>query len=288
MSNRLVHALRKLVTDLEIPAYDLITHQGFIRFAIVREGKNTNQTMLTLVTADKEFPRKDEFVTALKEQFPELTTIVWVVNTTITNIARGEVQEILHGPGYIEETLLGLKFRINPGAFFQTNSRQTERLYQTAIDMAELSSGDSLLDLYCGAGTIGLCAAAHVKEVVGIDIETEAIDAASFNAELNGIDTARFYAGAVRKILLQDDLKDKIFDPVVIDPPRAGMHPKAMHRLLDISPRRIVYISCNPATFARDAKELTAAGYTLHKIIPFDMFPHTMHIELVSRFEKNA
>jgi len=288
LSNRLVNFIREKTAELGLPAYDLIEHQGFLRFAVVREGKNTGQVMLILVTADDRFPAQTGFLSALKSNFPELTTIVWVVNPGVTNIARGELREVLHGPGYIEEEILGYRFRIAPGSFFQTNSRQTENLYRTAIDLAGIRDDDTILDLYCGAGTIGLCAADRARAVVGIDIETEAIDAARLNAKLNKVKNARFYAGDVRQVMRADEMKEEAFDPVFVDPPRVGMHPRALARLLEAAPRRIVYISCNPATFARDAKQLAAFGYVLETVIPFDMFPHTMHIELVSRFTKKG
>ncbi len=287
-SNRLVNFIREKVVEYSIPVYDLVAHHGFLRFVIIREGKNSGQSMLTLVSGEGEFVGKDKLVTALKEEFPQLTTIIWVVNATITNIAKGEIREILHGPGHIEEDILGLKFRITPGSFFQTNSRQTENLYRAALDLAEIGEDDTVLDLYCGAGTIGICAASRARAVVGIDIEEEAIESARVNARINNLENCHFYAGPARKVMMLDELQGMNFNPVIIDPPRVGMHPKAMKRLLEIDPRRLIYISCNPATFARDAKELVEAGYTLHKVTPFDMFPHTMHIELVSRFEKNG
>ena len=287
-SNRLVNFIRDKVVELGIPVYDLVAHRGFLRFVIIREGKNTGQSMLTLVSGEGEFVAKDKLVAALKAEFTQLTTIVWMVNDTLTNIAKGEIREVLHGPGHIEEVILGLKFRITPGSFFQTNSRQTENLYRAALDLAEVGPGDTVLDLYCGAGTIGLCAASGAGAVIGIDIEEEAIASARINAELNHLENCRFYSGPARKVMLLDELQDINFDPVIIDPPRIGMHPKAMKKLLEISPRRLIYISCNPATFARDARELVEAGYSLRKLTPFDMFPHTMHIELVSRFEKNG
>jgi 23S rRNA (uracil1939-C5)-methyltransferase len=287
-SNDLVNFIREKVDELGIPVYDLVAHRGFLRFVIIREGKNTGQTMLTLVSGEGEFIGKDKLVDALKERFPDLTTIIWIVNDTITNVAKGTIKEVLHGPGHIEEEIMGLRFRVGPLSFLQTNSRQTENLYRAAIELAGAGKDDTLLDLYCGAGTIGLGMATQVKSVVGIDIEEEAIESAKINAKINKIKNCRFYAGSARKVLLGREFSETAFDPVVIDPPRAGMHPKAMKRLLEINPKRIVYISCNPATFARDARYLVNFGYSLRRITPFDMFPHTMHIELVSRFEKNC
>jgi 23S rRNA (uracil1939-C5)-methyltransferase len=285
-SNRLVNFLREKVAELRIPIYDLIHHTGFLRFAIVREGKNTGQIMLVLVTGEGEFPQKKKLSESLVNKFPELTSIIWMVNDKKANIARGEIREILFGPPYIQEQILGLRYRISPGSFFQTNSHQTENLYQTAIDMANLEYFDNLLDLYCGSGTIGLCAAGKVKQVIGIDIESEAIKTAEANAQINQISNCRFYAGAARQILASDDFKELKITIVIIDPPRAGMHTKALEHLIGFGVQRLVYISCNPATFARDAALLCKKGYQIEKIIPFDMFPHTMHIELVSSFKK--
>ncbi len=287
-SNRLIALVRDKVAELQIPAYDLITHTGFLRFLVVREGKNTGQTMASFVTAEGDFPEKDRLIGAIVDTFPELTTVVRVVNPTVTNIARGDVREILHGPGYIEENILGYVFRIHPGSFFQTNSRQTEELYRIAIDLAEVEPAHTVLDLYCGAGTIGLCSARHARQVVGIEIEPESVTAARINAQINDITNARFYDGEVRRVMLTEDLQKISFDRVFVDPPRAGMHPRALKRLIEIDVPRIIYISCNPATFARDAMELASAGYSLDTVIPVDMFPHTMHIELVSRFQKNG
>ena len=288
LSNRLVNFIRAAARRLSIPIYDLVAHRGFLRFVIVREGKNSGQAMLVLVSGEGEFVAKDAFVSQLKAAFPELTTIIWLVNDQKANIARGQVREVLHGPGFIEESILGLRFRIGPGSFFQTNSRQTENLYRTAIELARITASDHLLDLYCGAGTIGLCAAGQAAQVTGIEIDPDSVAAARINAEINGITNARFFAGTVHQVLADEQLHGTTFDPVMIDPPRAGLEPKALIQLLELQPRRLVYISCNPATFARDAAQLVSAGYALCQVVPFDMFPHTMHIELVSRFEKNG
>ncbi|MCP4569293.1 MAG: 23S rRNA (uracil(1939)-C(5))-methyltransferase RlmD [FCB group bacterium] len=288
MSNRLVIFLREEIERLSIPVYNLIEHHGFLRFVIFREGKNTGQSLLVLVSGAGDFVGKEELVASLQKEFPILTTAVWTVNDTITNIAKGEIREVLFGPGYIEEEVMDLRFRISPGSFFQTNSRQAENLYRRAIELAGLSKNDTLLDLYCGAGAIGICAAGAAGSVVGIDIEEEAIEAAIINAQINNLDNIRFFAGPARKVLSADPLKDMKFDVVINDPPRAGMHPKALKRLIEIDAERLVYISCNPATFARDAAELRLAGYSLGRVTPFDMFPHTMHIELVAHFEKKG
>ncbi len=284
VSNRIVRFVRDWTLGHNLPAYDLIAHEGVLRYVVVRDAKNTGQAMVTIQTAEHEFPQRYDLVSDLLEAVPEITTVVWVVNPTITNIARGEIREILHGPGYIVELVLGRRFRINPGAFFQTNTRQTEALYRAAIEAADLDGSETLLDLYCGAGTIGICAADRVREVIGIDIEKESIDAAAVNAELNDVTNCTFYHGDAHKVMDGDEFQKHNFGVLIIDPPRAGMHPKALKAIMAIRAPKLVYISCNPATFARDAAELREVGYRLEGVRPFDMFPHTMHIELVSRF----
>lgn len=286
ISNRIVNYVREKTASMEIPVYDVITHEGFFRFLIIREGKNTGQVMLIFVTGEGTFVGKDQLIAGLKENFPELTTAVWMVNDRKANIARGKVREVLFGEGFIEEKILDLRFRISPGSFFQTNSRQAEELYRTAIDLANLDSRDNVMDLYCGAGAIGICAAGRAGSVTGIDIEEEAIEAARVNCSLNNLSNCQFHAGSAQDVLSSELFRQSKFDVIFNDPPRAGMHPKALECLLELAPRRLIYISCNPATFARDAASLREAGYNPDKVIPFDMFPHTMHIELVSRFEK--
>jgi len=287
-SNDLINFLRDEVVRLNIPVYGLLSHQGFLRFAVVREGKNSSQWMVILITGGGEFIGKERLIAAIRQRFPDLTTLIWMVNDTLTNIARGVVREVLFGPGYIEDTVLGLRFRIGPMTFFQTNIRQTEALYTTALEFAGLTSKDRLLDLYCGTGTIGLCAAGRVREVVGIDIEEESIAMARINAEVNGVDNGRFIAAPADTALTEGELAGRSFDVAIVDPPRAGLLPKAMDGLLAVGAPRVVYISCNPATFARDAARLRQDGYRLERVTPFDMFPHTMHTELVSRFEKKG
>ncbi len=287
-SNEFVTFLRQRVLELGIPPYDLVGHHGFLRFAVVREGKNSGQWMVILVTGGGDFIGREELVTSIVARFPDLTTLVWMVNAGLTNIARGEIRDILHGPGYIEEEILGLRFRISPVSFFQANSRQTEALYSTAIDLAGLTPDDVLLDLYCGTGTIGLCAAGRAAAVIGIDIEEEAIAAAQVNAAINGIGNCRFLAGEAHLVLADALPKSAPPTVAIVDPPRAGLHPKALDQLLALAARRIIYISCNPATFARDAALLNRGGYEPGEVIPFDMFPHTMHTELAARFEKKG
>jgi 23S rRNA (uracil1939-C5)-methyltransferase len=243
--------------------------------------------MVNIVTADNELPYYEELVERLTMEFPAIVTIVQNVNTRRANIAKGETEKILFGPGYIEEEIMGNRFRIYANTFFQTNSRQTENLYHRALESLEVNRDDCLLDLYCGIGTIAICGAGRVARVVGVELETEAVRTAELNAARNDASNISFYPGSVQEVLRESPSWLKGVTGVVVDPPRAGMHPKALKQILLLNINRIVYVSCNPATFARDAAAIVAAGYQLKPVIPVDMFPHTMHIELVAGFVRN-
>lgn len=285
-SNKIVDWFREYVRENRIPVYDVINHNGYVRFLVIREGKKTGQTMLNIVTADGDFPDAERLIKSATEHFPGLTTIVHNINNQRSNVAKGEKETILFGPGYIEEVILGYTFRIYANSFFQTNSFQAGILYGKAIEFLRPEPDDRLLDLYCGAGTIGICASGKVSEVIGVESEESAVKAAVENAEINNIGNISFYAGQAEKMFRE---KPEIFSGLscaIVDPPRAGLHPKALKKLIELNLPRVVYVSCNPATFSRDAATLVASGYQLDRVIPVDMFPHTMHIEVVAGFYK--
>lgn len=287
LANRIVHVMRDYVRENELPAYDVVNHTGYMRFLAIRQTHFTNQLMVNVVTNYGDFPDKEKLTKLLTTEFPEITTLLHSQNGQRSNIATGEAEETLYGPGYIEEVLLGKRFRIQANSFFQTNSAQTERLYQTAFDMAELGSEDRVLDLYCGTGSIGILLSDRVKRVVGVELVAEAVRDARENAGINGVQNIEFFEGNVKDYLRENKGRTSEFNVVVIDPPRAGLHPKAMKRMLEIQPEKIIYISCNPATFSRDARDIVNAGYHLPRVTPVDMFPHTRHIELASVFVKS-
>ena len=285
-SNRIVSLVREFVSTRRIAVYDVRHHAGFMRFLVVREGKNTGQVMINLVTNYGDFPCQSELVDALTTAEPDIVTIVHNQNGQKSNVATGEVETVIYGPGYIEERLLGCTFRIRANSFFQTNTRQAERLYALAIDLLDPSPDMAVLDLYCGAGVIGILVADRVREVTGIESVGDAVAAARENAALNGRDNCRFIEGDVRRVLREQRGELPSPDAVILDPPRGGLHPKALSRVVDLSAPRLVYVSCNPATFARDARILCDDGYALGTVQPVDMFPHTKHIELVARFDR--
>ena len=285
-SNRIIQIVRTFVEQYQIPVYDVNNHDGFFRFLMIREGKNSNQLMVNLVTADGDIPHIDTLVEQLTSEFSQIKTIVHNITISKSNVAKGERELILYGDGYIEEIILGKKFKIYANSFFQTNSRQAEILYTKAFDFLEPDKIDYLIDFYCGTGTIGICASDKVEKVVGIEIEESSVRAAKENAGINNINNIDFIAGSVQDILKNQPEVFGSATGAIVDPPRAGLHPKALKRLIELDLNKLVYISCNPATFARDASQLVSAGYKIKRVVPVDMFPHTMHIELTAGFYK--
>jgi 23S rRNA (uracil1939-C5)-methyltransferase len=283
-SNRIVAAVREWVVANEVPVYDIMEQIGYMRFLVVREGKRTGQIMVNVVTNLGPLPDQGGLIELLTKTVPEITTVLHSQTGSKGNVAVGEIETVLTGPGYIEEQLFDKRFRIRSNSFFQTNSNQAERLYQTGFDMLSASPDDRIMDLYCGTGTIGLLLADRVKEVIGVELVEDAVRAAHQNAELNNVTNISFYQGHVKEYLRTEAADAGEIHAVIVDPPRAGMNPKALRRLIRMHPPKLLYISCNPATFARDAAELTKQGYQLPAVQPVDMFPHTMHVELVGLF----
>jgi len=284
LSNRVVRAVRNYAVREAIPAYDVRDHDGFLRFLIVREAKRTGQAMVILVTNRGDLPDPGRLVSTLTEEIPEITTVIHGQNGGRANVATLETESVLYGPGYIEEEILGMRFRIRADSFFQSNTAQAEKLYKCGFDLLGPAATDRILDLYCGTGTIGLLLAPQVARVVGVELVPAAIEMARENARLNGINNAEFECAPVREFLADLGEGTPAWDAFIVDPPRAGLHPKALGRMLKFQPPRLLYISCNPSTFARDAAELVAAGYRISPVQPVDMFPHTRHVELVALF----
>jgi 23S rRNA (uracil1939-C5)-methyltransferase len=290
LTTQLGNALRDAVRDWargeRLEAYSQEDQSGYLRHLVVREGRNTGQALVQLVTAAGERFEREHFVDVLR-QFPEVRSIHWSVNETPAEVTHLPT-ELLWGEEAIEEELLGLRFRVRPGAFLQTNTRMAERLYELALEYAALSGGETVWDLYCGIGTIGLCMASRALTVWGVEVVEESVACALENADLNGIGNAAFFAGNVGQSL--EDLHERAGDPdvVVVDPPRAGLAGKALKRLGEIGAPRLVYVSCNPTTLAGDAKRLRDDfGYELRRARPVDMFPHTPHVETVALLERS-
>jgi len=281
LGNSIRNAVRDWAREENLVAYDQAEHTGYLRHLVVREGRNTGQALVVLVTASGEKFERGYFVEVLN-RFPEVRSIHWAVNDTpseVTNLP----STLLWGEDAIEEELLGLRFRIRPNAFLQTNTEMAEKLYGIAIEYATLTGTETVYDLYCGTGTIGISMARNALTVWGVEISEESVACALENLELNSIGNAAFFAGNVGQSL--EELAERAGSPdvVVVDPPRAGLAGKALKRTGALGAERIVYVSCNPTTLASDVKVLRAEhGYELARVRPVDMFPHTPHVEAVA------
>ncbi len=280
-SQKIVSTVKKLAREYKIKAYDLQTKTGFLRHVLVRKGLKSGELMVVIVSADKEFSNKEAFANDLVKSHSQISTVVWNVNPTDTPLFLGKRSEALFGSGYITDELCQLKFRISPASFYQVNPIQTEILYTIAKDYAKLKGDEVVLDAYCGTGTIGLIMAKSAKKVIGVEINTDATRDAKENAALNGIDNAEFYNEDASDYIAHLAGKNEKIDVVITDPPRAGCSIKFLKNLVKLSPKRVVYISCNPETLANDLIALTKAGYRVKKIQPVDMFPYTSHVETV-------
>lgn len=277
-----------------IRAYDEDAQRGLLRHAIVRLGWRTDEGMLTVVTSNRDLPHAEEFAQALLEIDPRITCVAQNVNPRPGNAILGPETRVLAGAPSMRDELLGCTFSISPTAFYQTNPQQTEVLYQLAIDGMALEAEDALFDAYCGSGTVGLCAArasadaGRTVRLQGVEKNEAGVADARTNAELNGFipHEATFVADDATAFLRQAARDGKRYDVIALDPPRAGSTPAFLEAAMAISPRRIVYISCNPATQARDLEVLGAGGYRLLRLSPVDMFPHTEHVETVAVLER--
>ena len=281
LGNAIRSAVRDWARAERLEPYDQAEHTGYLRHLVVREGRNSGQVLVQLVTAAGERFDRDEFVEVLR-RFPEVRSIHWAVNETpaeVTNLPT----TLLWGEEAIEEILCGLRFRVRPNAFLQTNTAMAERLYGIAREFASLTGGETVYDLYCGIGTIGLSLASQALTVWGVEVSEESVACALENADLNGISNAAFFAGETADALAE--LRERAGAPevVIVDPPRAGLSNKAVRRIGRLEAPKLVYVSCNPTTLAGNIKEFAASwGYTLERVRPVDMFPHTPHVESVS------
>ena len=285
-ADKVIQTIRKLAKSFKIKIYNEDSGYGLLRHVLVRYGKITGEMMVVLVAASPVFPSKNNFVKALRKEHPCITTVVLNINDRATSMVLGDRNIILYGKGYIEDELCGCRFRISPNSFYQVNPVQTEVLYKKAISLAGLTGKEKVIDAYCGIGTIGLIASSHCKEVIGIELNREAVKDAVGNAKRNGIKNVRFYQGDAGEFLVSMAQKGEKADVVFMDPPRSGSSEKFMESAVKMGPEKIVYISCNPDTLERDLKYLTRKGYRVGKICPVDMFPFTNHTEVICQLEK--
>lgn len=292
IGQEIIRTIRDMLKSFRIKTYDEDTGYGLLRHVLVRRGFSTDEIMVVLVIGSPIFPSKNNFVKALRKKYPQITTVVLNVNDKKTSMVLGERDIVIYGKGYIRDTLCGCTFRISPQSFYQVNPVQTEILYKTAIEYAGLGRKETVIDAYCGIGTIGLVAAKRAKNVIGVELNPDAVRDARINAKENKITNARFYQGDAGEFMENMAENGEHADVVFMDPPRTGSDKKFMSSVIKLNPSRIVYISCGPETLARDLEYLTKHGYDVRKIQPVDMFSFTDHCEniclLTKKFEKQT
>ena len=283
ISDQLVETMRQLCQELEIDPYNESLNLGVLRHVIVRVGFKTEEIMVTLVTRTHEIPNSELLIQRLVSKYPKIKSIAQNVNPKVTNVIFGDETRILYGEPYIYDEMNGIRFAISPRSFYQVNPIQTETLYSKAVEYAQLSGNEIVFDAYCGIGTITLFLAQHAKQVYGVEIIPEAIEDAKMNARLNGFENTQFAVGKSEEIIPAWIENGIVPDVIVVDPPRKGCDRSLLDTMLEAAPDRIVYVSCDSSTLARDLRVLIDGGYKLEVVQPVDMFPQTAHIECVAK-----
>lgn len=280
-ADEIIVSIRGLLKSFKIRPYNEDTGFGLLRHVLIRTGYATGEIMVVLVLSSPIMPSKNNFVKALLKLHPEITTIVVNVNDKDTSMILGEREQVIYGKGYIEDRLCGMTFRISPKSFYQVNPVQTEKLYGKAMEYAGLTGKETVLDAYCGTGTIGMIASRNAGRVLGVELNKDAVRDAVSNAKRNQISNIRFYLNDAGKFLLEMAEEKRQLDVLLMDPPRSGSSEEFLNAAAEIAPGRIVYISCNPVTLVRDLKILTKKGYRTQKCVAVDMFPYTDAVEAV-------
>ncbi|MEQ6375597.1 23S rRNA (uracil(1939)-C(5))-methyltransferase RlmD [Bacillaceae bacterium S4-13-56] len=284
-NDRLVDAVCRLAQKYNVSVYDEDSHQGVLRHIMVRTGQQTGDVMVVLITKTKKLPNAEKIVEEITEAFPNVKSIAHNINFKRTNVIMGDETHILWGEEYIKDSIGDISFAISPRSFYQVNPVQTKVLYDQALEYAELTGKEIVIDAYCGIGTISLFLAQQAKKVYGVEIVPEAVDDAKQNAKLNNIDNAEFFVGEAEKIMPWWRAQGLQPDVVVVDPPRKGCEEDLLNAMLKMKPQRIVYVSCNPSILARDLRILVDGGYDVKEVQPVDMFPQTNHVECVALIE---
>ena len=277
-TNSIIQTIRDVMVQEIIPPYNESRGTGFVRHVVIRNSVDEKDIMVIVVTAKQDFKHKDFLFRKIQRAHPEITSLVQNINSQKTNVILGQRNIVIYGNDYIEDNLLGIRLRISSKSFYQINHCQCETLYEQAFEMANFEGNDVILDAYCGVGSIGLCLAKKVKKIVGVEIVPEAVENAKINAKLNGIENAEFIAGDVETLF---KVNKQTFDGVIVDPPRKGLSNSFKHYLLDTEPQKILYVSCDPVTLARDVKDLEEK-FELVQLRGVDLFPRTHHVESIA------
>lgn len=281
-ADEIIVTIRKLLKSFKLKPFDENQMTGFLRHVLIRKGYYTGQIMVVLVTGSSLFPKSRSFINALIERHPEITTVVQNINNKFTSLVLGDRNITLYGDGYIEDTIFNYVFRISPRSFYQVNPVMTTVLYGKAIEYMELSGNETVIDAYCGTGTIGILASGGAKKVIGVELNADAVRDAKFNAKRNDIKNIEFYTADASDFMVEMAKAGQTADVVIMDPPRAGSDERFMSSVVTLGPKKVVYVSCNPETLARDLNYFIKNGYKVKRIQPVDMFPHTNHVETVA------
>ena len=287
-ADAIIREVKGLLKSFKIKTYDEDTGYGLLRHVLVRKGYHTGEIMVVLVLASPILPSKNNFVKALRKNHPNISTVVINVNDKKTSMVLGERNIVVYGKGFIEDKLCGCTFRISPNSFYQVNPAQTENLYEKAIECAKLTGKEKVIDAYCGTGTIGIIASKQAKEVLGVELNKDAIKDAIINAKRNDIKNIKFVNDDAGKYMVSLAEKKESVDVVIMDPPRSGSDEAFLSSVVKLAPKRVVYVSCGPDTLARDLKYLTKKGYQVTEATPYDMFPMTAHTEVVVALSKRG
>lgn len=285
-SNTLIESVKDIVKKCRIEAFNEDSGYGYLRHILIRRGVKTNQTMLVLVGANKIFKAKKNFIKMMKEKHPEIQTVILNVNSRRTSVVLGDYEEVLYGKGYIEDILCGKRFKISSKSFYQINHEQCEKLYTKALSLISENSIQTMIDAYCGVGTIGIIAAYKAKQVLGVELNKDAIKDAIYNAKNNGVQNVRFTCADAGKYMVSLARERKSIDVVIMDPAREGSDEAFLSSLVKLGPKEVVYISCNPQTQIRDIKYLERFGYKTDTMYLYDLFPHTFHVESIVKLVK--
>lgn len=280
-ADRIIGTIRELLPSFKMKVYDEDTGYGFLRHVLIRTAHKTGEIMVVLVTASPVFPSKNNFVKALRKVYPEITTVVQNINNRGTSMVLGDKEHVLYGPGFIVDELCGKRFRISSKSFYQINPVQTEILYDIAIKAANLTGKETVVDAYCGIGTIGIAASSKAKEVIGVELNKDAVRDAVTNAKINQIKNVSFYNNDAGKFMVQMASEGGKADVVFMDPPRSGSTEEFINAVATLKPERVVYVSCGPDTLARDLAVFKKKGYKAQEAWAVDMFPMTGHCESV-------
>ena len=287
-ADEIIRNIRGLLKSFKIKTYDEDTGYGLLRHVLVRRGFTTGEIMVVLVLASPILPSKNNFVKAILKLNPEISTIVLNINDKKTSMVLGDSERVLYGKGYIYDYLCGKKFKISSKSFYQVNPVTTEFLYNKAIELAQLNKDECVIDAYCGIGTIGIIASDHAKKVIGVESNKDAVRDAITNAKLNKVKNIQFYNQDAGIFMKQLAAQKESIDVVLMDPPRAGSDKNFLDAVITLMPKKVVYISCNPETLARDLEYLTKNGYKAKEAWPYDMFPFTGHVETCVLLTKSS